>query len=159
MERAKKHPVGVKTAIYDVIIAIIIVTAIVRAIRDRLPEYKTIIIAGSSLVVEVARTPEERAQGLSGRDKLPRDGMIFIFDRPARIGFWMKDMNFPIDIIWMRDRRIVDIAPSIQAPTAKTKTLETYHPRAEADAVLEISAGWSERHDLQIGSSVRYTVP
>lgn len=157
MERAKKRPIGVKAAIYSGIIFVIIIAAIVRAVRDRFPEYKTISVAGSPLVVEVVRTPEERAQGLSGREKIPRDGMLFIFDHPGRYGFWMKDMRFPIDIIWIKNGAVVDIAPNVPFP-ATDGELPVYHPRAEADAVLEVAAGWSERVGLQIGSLVTYTV-
>lgn len=158
MDRAKKRPVGVKAAIYGGIVLAIIIAAIVRAISDRFPDYQTISVAGTPLVVEVVRAPEERVQGLSGRPKLPRDGMLFIFDRPGRYDFWMKDMKFPLDIIWVRDGRIVDIAPNIQAPETKLQMLDVYHPRADADAVLEVTAGWSERAGLRIGSPVTYTV-
>lgn len=114
-------------------------------------------IGSERLIVEVARTPAARAQGLSGRDRLPRDGMLFIMDSPGRHGFWMKDMKFPIDIIWLRTGRIVDIAQFVQPPASSGESPEVYYPRSNVDAVLELGAGFSADHHLQISEPVKYT--
>lgn len=114
-------------------------------------------IGSERLIVEVARTAKIRAQGLSGRDRLPRDGMLFVMDSPGRHGFWMKDMKFPIDIIWLRAGRIADIARSVQPPASPSESPEVYYPRSDADAVLELRAGFSADHHLQINDLVKYT--
>ncbi len=62
----------------------------------------TITIEGKVLEVEVADTDPERMQGLSNHAPLlPGHGMLFVFDNPQIISFWMKDMTFPIDIVWL----------------------------------------------------------
>src|ERR1043166_4776967 len=63
---------------------------------------KTISIDGAPVVVEVASTETQREQGLSGRSALPSGrGMLFVFDADAEWGFWMKDMSFAIDMVWL----------------------------------------------------------
>src|SRR3990167_3839192 len=75
---------------------------------------KFIIINNHKIYIEIADTSEKRAQGLSNRDSLPEDhGMLFIFDTYQKSAFWMKDMRFPIDIIWIRDDIIVDITKNV----------------------------------------------
>src|SRR3989344_3587537 len=65
-------------------------------------------IAGEKIHVMLALTPIEQQQGLSGRDGLKDDeGMLFVFANSGEHLFWMKDMKFPIDIIWLNDNREV----------------------------------------------------
>ena len=78
---------------------------------DQLPEVVHVKIAGQVIKVELAITPEARARGLSGRQGLTQDeGMLFVFDTPGKYPFWMKDMNFAIDMIWIsEDSKVVYI--------------------------------------------------
>src|SRR5512136_601336 len=70
-----------------------------------------VMVGGVRFEVEVAQTPGTREKGLSGRTGLvDGQGMLFVFDKPDRYMFWMKDMLFPIDIIYIRGGRIVDMA-------------------------------------------------
>ncbi len=98
-------------------------------------------------------TPALRAQGLSGRQGLPRGrGMLFVFDRAERHAFWMKDMHFDIDIIWITGGEIVDLvharAPSPGAPPP------TYTPDSAAEYVLEVVAGTAAERGWAKGSPV-----
>ena len=69
---------------------------------------------GVKIPVEVSDTPAKRQQGLSDRPRLkPGWGMLFVFERSGRHDFWMKDMNFPIDILWLRNSRVVYVAEKI----------------------------------------------
>ena len=84
--------------------------------------------------VEVSRTHEARAQGLSGRASLCSDcAMLFVFESPGQYGFWMKDMQFAIDILWLREGVIVHKESHVSP-----ESLETLTPRVEADSVLEM---------------------
>lgn len=105
-----------------------------------------------NLYIELADTPEKRERGLSGRKELKSDrGVLFVFDEPGNYSFWMKDMNFPIDIIWIsEDLKIVDIARSVK-PESYPKTFE---PRKPAKYVIEVNAGWSLKNGVQIGMTV-----
>lgn len=73
---------------------------------------------GVFVKIEIAKTKEDRIRGLSGKKQLDVDsGMLFIFDKPNIYKFWMKDMNFPIDIIWIdKDFIIKDITHGATPP-------------------------------------------
>jgi len=92
-------------------------------------------------MVEVADTITSRARGLSGRAGLTENqGMFFIFGSQDMHGFWMKDMKFPIDIVWIRGEKIVEFAENA-APEP-------------ADKVLEIKAGLAEKLELKVGDKI-----
>ena len=102
--------------------------------------------------VELANTAEERARGLSGRDSISKgDGMLFVFNKPAIPSFWMKNMNFSIDIIWIGENYIiVDITKNVLPNSFP----QTFQPQTPAKYVLEVSAGFSDRQDIEIGDRV-----
>lgn len=105
-----------------------------------------------SIRVDIANTPLLREQGLSGRQALPEDqGMYFVFDHPDFYQFWMKEMNFPIDIIWVSETmRIIDVTKD--APPSSFP--KTFTSNAPAQYVLEVNAGFVERHGVNIGDQV-----
>ena len=111
------------------------------------------------LTVLVAKNVYQQEKGLGGRESLaPYDGMIFPFSFPGRYGFVMRDMEFSIDIVWLNSGLVVDIAPNVPIePGAKEEELRRYLPRADANLVIELPAGWSQAHNLQVGD--RLTVP
>ena len=84
----------------------VLMTAIIR-----IDNIKYIKIAGQEIKVELAVSDAEKGKGLSGRTGLaPNTGMLFVFEKPGPYAFWMKDMNFPIDIIWLsEDLKVVYI--------------------------------------------------
>lgn len=107
-------------------------------------------IAGQEIKVELAKTPKAQAKGLSGRRQLAANqGMLFIFPALQKHSFWMKDMNFSIDIIWLDNGEVVDIAPNL--PPAVGVNPPVYYPRASVNAVLEVAAGFSQKNGLKIG--------
>ena len=108
--------------------------------------------------VEVADTPDRAARGLSGRSRLgERRGMVFPYARAGRHGFWMYDMRFDIDIVWIREDRIVDVTS--RAPHDPPGALPTYRPREPADLVLEVPAGTAESLGWKIGDRVTVDPP
>lgn len=107
----------------------------------------------------VADTADERKEGLGDRDELPISaGMLFVFDKSDSYAIWMKDMKFPIDIIWVgEDKKIVDIAENaVPEPKKKNDELKIYRPKAEAKYILEINAGLVRLHNLQVGDTVNF---
>lgn len=108
-----------------------------------------IIINNQTVFVEVADTPALREQGLSGRRSLKdNEGMLFIFDAPVRPGFWMKEMLFPIDIIWVSDNNtIVDISENL-LPSSYPRI---FSPKTEIKYVLEVPSGFVEKNKVKIG--------
>ncbi len=97
----------------------------------------------------IADTTETREKGLSGKEVLPEDtAMLFIFDRPAQYGFWMKDMKFPIDILWLDENyQIVDMKKGLSPETFP----ETYEPAEKSLYVLETNANFVEENRLKVG--------
>ncbi len=104
--------------------------------------------------VAIAATNESRARGLSGYPALAEGaGMLFFFEYPGKPPFWMKEMHFPIDIIWISsDWKIVDITEAA-APESYPKT---FLPQDDAQYVLEVNAGFAKAHNLSIGRSVTF---
>jgi uncharacterized membrane protein (UPF0127 family) len=105
--------------------------------------------------IEIARTPETRERGLMGRDGLkPGTGMLFVFDTPGRYGFWMKNMKFPIDILWLdSDRKVVHIAGNV--PPCQSDPCPVYTPLSEARYVLEIPSGDETKLGLGLSEKAR----
>jgi len=113
------------------------------------------------LVVQakIADEPKEREAGLADYSSLPLgEGMLFVFDKSASYIFWMKDVEFAIDIIWIDEtKKIVDIAPNVPPePNKNEKELTRYKPKGDAKYVLEINAGLSALHNLQVGDQVLF---
>ncbi len=117
----------------------------------------TIGIHDYELRVLLAEDLYEHKKGLGDRDSLvPYDGMLFIFGRSFKISIVMRDMRFPIDIIWFSDGEIVDIAKNVQVqPGAQEKELHRYRPRVNADMVLELPAGRADFFGLSLGDRMR----
>ena len=118
------------------------------------PNTATIKIAGKTIQVDLALTPAERAKGLSGRESLPdARGMLFIFEASGIYSFWMADMLFPIDIIWINEqKKIVHIEANV-LPESFPKTFASIE---SAKYVLEVSAGFSDKTKLSAGDTITF---
>lgn len=108
-------------------------------------------IGGRVIKVERAVTGEQRTYGLSARSGLAKDtGMLFVFTSDDTYGFWMKDMRFPIDIMWLdASYKIVDMKERVTPATYPT----VFYPSVPAWYVLEVPAGFVQEHGLSIGLS------
>jgi uncharacterized membrane protein (UPF0127 family) len=105
--------------------------------------------------VDVVDTPALRMRGLSGRAALgPEEGMLFLFETPQVQSFWMKGMRFEIDILWIRDGRLVGITPDVPLPKSP-RALPQFQSPIPCDVVLEVRAGAARRWGLLIGDAVR----
>ncbi|OGG36778.1 hypothetical protein A2110_01050 [Candidatus Jorgensenbacteria bacterium GWA1_54_12] len=121
--------------------------------KSRAPYPARLAIQDAFIELIPAVTAAEKMRGLSGRAELPENhGMLFVYNRPGRYGFWMKDMRFPIDIIWLsKGFTIVDITPHI-SPDSFPKV---FRPKEPAQYVLEVNADFAEKHHLSIGDSLK----
>jgi len=102
--------------------------------------------------VELALSAKQQETGLSRRDKLATNqGMLFVFEPAAQPLFWMHEMRFPIDIIWIYQGKIVGISPNLPVPKSGTPAdeLPTYQPNSLVDYALEVNAGAAK--ELKIG--------
>ena len=117
-------------------------------------KWETIEIHGRDLSLEVADTPEKTRKGLSGRDFLEVDeGMLFLFNDTRKHVFWMNGMEFPLDIIWLRDGEVVEIVKNLPAPDG-TKPPAVHTPSAEANQVIEINAGYADIYTIRVGDVI-----
>jgi uncharacterized membrane protein (UPF0127 family) len=114
-------------------------------------------VADASVQAEVADDAAERARGLSGRARLGRgSGMYFVLTTEFP-RFWMKGMRFPLDIVWIRDAKVVDVSARVPPPRGDVpdSQLPTYSPARPADRALEVNAGWAARNGVRPGDRVR----
>ncbi len=100
----------------------------------------------------IADSPEERQLGLSGTTMLPSDVVkLFVFDAENKWSFWMKDMLYSIDIIWINsDAEVVTIKESVAPETFP----ESFTPTDPAKYVIETVAGFSREHGIVPGTKV-----
>jgi hypothetical protein len=111
-------------------------------------------IGTQKLQVAYASTPSEQQQGLSDTSSLTdNQGMLFIFPTATSPSFWMKDMQYSLDIIWIgSDKKVVDITANLTPSTFP----KSFSPKNPAQYVLEVNAGFVEKNVIQIGSPVSF---
>lgn len=105
--------------------------------------------------VRVVNTPETRQKGLSGSQPLPKnEGMLFVFDSSDMWSIWMKDMTYPLDIIWLDDsKRIVYMVKSAD-PSSYPYT--TFKPTKPARYVLEVPAGTINNKNIKLNNQASF---
>ena len=137
-------------------------TNLVKALQDGLQngsEYlrAKVSIEGFELSAEIPVTGELMSKGLSVKDQLrENESMLFIFEEPLRHTFWMKDMKFPIDIIWLDSNgKIVHIEENLM-PCPLVLICPSYAPNADSQYVLETIAGFAQRHNISLGTTIKF---
>ncbi|MBI4121020.1 MAG: DUF192 domain-containing protein [Parcubacteria group bacterium] len=117
---------------------------------EELPNTTILKLAGAAFFTEVAEAPEERRCGLSLRSHLPKGHtVLFIFEESARHGIWMKDMHFPIDILWLdRDLAVIDYVRNVSPDSYPA----VFSPDREAQYVLELNVGTVDRLGITEGT-------
>ena len=115
---------------------------------------KTLKIGVSLLNIEIAKTDLDRERGLSGRVELAEnEGLLFIFDREGYYGFWMKDMNFPIDIAWLdKNKKIIHIEENILPETYP----KIFNATSTSLYVLETRAEFFKNSKIKIGDFAEF---
>lgn len=112
-------------------------------------------IGSQTFSVLTAVSEEEKKKGLSTRKSLPQDqGMLFEFDQPGNYTFWMKNMQFPIDMIFVNDNRVVAVYPNLQ-PAGQNDNLALYTAPEPVNMVIEINAGLAQKHNIKKGDEVK----
>lgn len=108
---------------------------------------KTLVAIGSTnILVTIADTQAKQEQGLSGTKSLaPNEGELFAFGSPSKYGFWMKDMAYNLDIIWIdKDFKVVAISKDLAPSTYP----EVFYPPVDIQYALEVDSGFSTAHDI-----------
>jgi uncharacterized membrane protein (UPF0127 family) len=123
--------------------------------QQRSTAERVVQVGEATVLADIADDAESRQRGLSGRESLDEgEGMLFVLanDSPS---FWMKGMRFAIDIVWIRDGRVVDVTADVPPPRGSNAPLATYSPDRPADRALEVTAGWAADHGIRRGDVVR----
>jgi uncharacterized membrane protein (UPF0127 family) len=104
---------------------------------------------------EVAHTTAEQAMGLMFRTDLSRDrGMVFPFDPPRPVRFWMRNVTISLDMLFVRSGEIIAISSDV--PPCTTPTCPTYGPDHEIDHVIELAGGTAEQLGIAVGDRVEF---
>ncbi len=124
----------------------------ITSVVDTADNQAIVSLNGKRLAVNVADTPLEREKGLSGTHFInSENGMFFIFENAEEHGFWMKDMEFSIDILWINEaNQIVDMEENVSPDTYPT----VFTPDTPAKYVLEVMAGWASKNNVKVGDTV-----
>ena len=122
-------------------------------------KYRKLTIDGRvSIMAEIAYTLQEKKQGLSHRKNISeKKGLLFYYTKKDERIFWMKNMQFAIDIIWIADKKILHIEKSVPPPPflLKDEYLHLYGKGIQADKVLEVRAGFVDKHAIKKNMSIR----
>ncbi len=149
-------PIGnILISLVYAIIAVAILVAAMFAVPLEKETRTKVFLGGQEILVNIADTPRLQEQGLSGHNPLgEKEGMLFVFDAPEQTGFWMKDMFFPLDIMWFdQDQRIIDVWENASPDSYP----EIVTPRAPAKFVLEVPAGFFAKYKLKMGNILEIT--
>ncbi|MEK7644793.1 MAG: DUF192 domain-containing protein [Patescibacteria group bacterium] len=150
-----------KATVCSIIALIMVISAGWAVLRQASTDYKDratlydVKVGDLIIPVEIADTPETLEKGLSGRFHLPkRQGLLFLFPTAEKYAFWMPDMNFPIDLLWIdADKRIVGIEESMK-PEKNLQDPRYYTPPEAVGYVIELNAGFVKKHGITVGQEV-----
>lgn len=124
---------------------------------DFFPNYekKSVLINGFKVSLAIASNEELRIKGLSGSEKLnENEGMLFLFDKPSKQGFWMNEMKYAIDIIWLdSNSSVVHIERNLE-PCKIFLACPIYDPQVDSLYVIELSMGFVDRHSIKNGTII-----
>lgn len=116
-------------------------------------------INSTTFIVMLATTSAERERGLSGRVNMAENkGMLFIFDYPSHYSFWMHEMKFPLDMIFILNDRVVSIYENLPPLTDGYPNPAQWGSEVVSDRVLEINAGLAKKYGIKVGDEVRFNI-
>ncbi len=130
------------------------------AVGREAARYGQVILPGGTVLdVELAESPARRQRGYMFRDGVgPEDGMIFLFEEEEFHSFWMKNVSFPLDILWMAgDGTVVDV--SLLTPPCVEDPCPSYLPQGRALFVLELAGGRAEQLGIHPGQTLQVLIP
>jgi uncharacterized membrane protein (UPF0127 family) len=109
------------------------------------------------LIADLAITNDQQVKGLDVKDQLKEnEGMLFVEKQPAKYDFWMRGMKFPIDIIWLdSNRTVIHIEHNLQ-PCVSDLHCPLFTPDKDALYILETVAGFSQKHNVKIGTHMDF---
>lgn len=141
------------STVYLMIAVSVIALIVIFLLLQKQTNSSDIYFGNKKLNLEVASTKDSKERGLGGRQRITDDqGMLFVFEgEPTVHCFWMKDMNFPIDILWLsKDQKVIHIEKNVSPKTYP----KSFCPELPASQVLEVQAGLSNKYGIDVGSQL-----
>ena len=115
-----------------------------------------LMVGDQQIQVEIRDEEAERELGFSGRKNLgDNEGMLFVFEQAVQPTFWMKDMQFSLDVVWIREGKVVEIEENVPHPTETEPVIATMIPQNPIDMVLEVPSGWVSRTGVKVGDEIK----
>lgn len=115
-----------------------------------------VLLNGQTFKVDVAKTDSQLQVGLSNRKQIGENqGMLFLFETPSYYSFWMKEMKFPIDIIYINGDKVTTVIENAKPPSSSSEQLIIYEPQDKSDKVLEINAGLARKYNIKKDTIVK----
>ncbi|MEO0986798.1 MAG: DUF192 domain-containing protein [Cyanobacteria bacterium J06639_14] len=150
-----QSPVSVVPAIAIVLaVGVVGCSSSVPKESQSLPITAEVELGGRTIKLEVAQTPEEQAIGVMFRESLADDrGMLFPVDPPRPVQFWMKNVEIPLDLLFITEGEIVAIESNV--PPCLEEPCPTYGPEGvPVDAAIEVRGGLAEDLRVEVGTAV-----
>ncbi|MEX0895612.1 MAG: DUF192 domain-containing protein [Patescibacteria group bacterium] len=124
------------------------------AVEDR--QLVELAVGEQMLTVEVVNASESTTRGLSGREEIGSDGMLFAFSDRSIARFWMKEMLFALDMVWIDGKEVIGVTENVPFPdpVAAPHTLPLYTSPSEVTAVLEVPAGMASEYGIVEGATI-----
>jgi len=119
-------------------------------------QFATIRLGERTFTAVVSNTPAQIIQGLSDRNTIGADAMLFVLPQPQQTPFWMYHMRFPLDFLWISDMTIVDLHENVPAVplTTPAQEIPQVMPSVPVQVVLEVPAGFVRQYGIQKGQPI-----
>jgi len=142
-----------RTIILIILVVIVIVFIISKGNDEQNNGTARVKIGDAIFIAEIADEESERNKGLSNRESLGEDNaMLFLFEEKSKYTFWMKGMQFPLDLIWIDGGEVIGVSENL--PPDNSINPDVYSPPDEVDKVLEVNAGQVENYNIKAGNKV-----
>ncbi len=123
-------------------------------------ETAIVTIDGHVVDAEIADTGPLRERGLSYRQGLnPETGMLFVYDDASVRSFWMYEMRFCLDILWITDGRLVGAAQGACPAATAGEDIPRFRSPEAVQYVLEVEAGWMAANGVAVGAEAEIEFP
>lgn len=156
----KKNKKFTNIVVLSLLVLVVIFLLAIFKLNNKDNDYSDglVFIAGQELKVKLAKTSDQKSIGLGNTKVLASDaGMLFVYNNYVIPSFWMKDMDFPIDIIWIKDDLVVGFEKDLK-PQSSNINLPIYQPKTFINYVLEVNSGFVDKYSLKIGDKVKLAI-
>lgn len=137
------------------LVLVLLGVAVYFILEPKLRPHVTLRVGDGVFSAQVLKTEKERTKGLSGRSSLAADeAMLFVYETDGRWPMWMKEMHFPIDIVWLdKNKKVVHIVKNVPPESYPN---ETFASTEDARYVIEFTAGTVAKKAIMIGGEARF---